>query len=229
VPASTVFLVGNDGYQLDVLALNLKLDGFEAVLFSQLGSAYEQLETYKPDLLILDLLAHDPSAFSICKDIRSNREKFRTLVLLLSNNSSDIQASLQRDRIFDQHMIKPYSVFEVILQARRLTESALPRPPEEILRIGNLQVLLREHRVTYNSKLVGLGPTEFRLLVQLMKRPGYVWTREELLATVWGGRLTRETNTVEIHIGRLRKALCQVGHIDPIRTLRGLGYCVDSI
>jgi two-component system phosphate regulon response regulator PhoB len=103
-----------------------------------------------------------------------------------------------------------------------------PALADEKVEIGDISVDRAGHRVTRNGAEVHLGPTEFRLLDHFIQHPGRVFSREQLLDAVWGSDVYVETRTVDVHIGRLRKALSKGGGDDPIRTVRSAGYSLDA-
>jgi len=126
----------------------------------------------------------------------------------------------------DDYIIKPYSVAELIARVRANLRRFRPTAAGQVLEVAGIRLDPESHRVTRDDKALHLGPTEFRLLGAFMERPGKVWTREALLDRVWGRDIYIDTRTVDVHVGRLRKALCASGGEDPIRTVRGTGYAM---
>jgi two-component system phosphate regulon response regulator PhoB len=126
----------------------------------------------------------------------------------------------------DDYVVKPYSVAELMARLRALLRRTRPAAMGEQLMFGDILLDAAEHRVYRAGKPISLGPTEFRLLSTLMEKPGRVWSRESLLDRVWGRDIYVDTRTVDVHIGRLRKALMREGGDDPVRTVRGAGYAL---
>jgi two-component system phosphate regulon response regulator PhoB len=126
----------------------------------------------------------------------------------------------------DDYVVKPYSVIELMARVRTQLRRVRPASVGEQLSFEDIQLDAETHRVTRDGKSLKLGPTEFRLLSTFMEKPGRVWSRENLLDRVWGRDIYVDTRTVDVHIGRLRKALCAHGGDDPLRTVRGAGYAL---
>ena len=128
----------------------------------------------------------------------------------------------------DDYIVKPFSVPELLARIRALLRRASPERVAMVLTIGDLELDREKKRVSRASRPIDLGPTEFRLLEYLMERPGRVFSREQLLDGVWGSEVYIDERTVDVHVGRLRKALNRGPGADPIRTVRGAGYSLDD-
>jgi two-component system phosphate regulon response regulator PhoB len=143
---------------------------------------------------------------------------------MLSARTEEIDRVRGLETGADDYVLKPYSVVELMArvraQLRRVRASALG----ERLNFRDIVLDAETHRVFRDGQEVKLGPTEFRLLSTFIEKPGRVWSREQLLDRVWGRDIYVDTRTVDVHVGRLRKSLCQYGGDDPVRTVRGAGY-----
>lgn len=128
----------------------------------------------------------------------------------------------------DDYVIKPFSVPELLARVRALLRRSKPERVADVLSLGEIQLDRVRKRVTRGGRDIDLGPTEYRLLEFLMERPGRVFTREQLLDGVWGSEVYIDERTVDVHVGRLRKALNRGNDVDPIRTVRGAGYSIDE-
>ena len=128
----------------------------------------------------------------------------------------------------DDYVVKPYSVVELMARLRTQLRRTRPATMGERLAFEDIILDAGEHRVFRDGRALHLGPTEFRLLSTLMERPGRVWTREQLLDRVWGRDIYVDTRTIDVHVGRLRKALNGPRQVDPIRTVRGAGYAFND-
>ena len=128
----------------------------------------------------------------------------------------------------DDYIVKPFSVPELIARVRALLRRASPERLAEVLALGDIELDRERKRVRAGGREISLGPTEFRLLEFLMERPGRVFSREQLLDGVWGNDVYIDERTVDVHVGRLRKALIRGDESDPIRTVRGSGYSLDE-
>jgi two-component system phosphate regulon response regulator PhoB len=126
----------------------------------------------------------------------------------------------------DDYVIKPYSLVELLARVRAQLRRSRPSSVGVVLTYEDIRLDPESHKVFRAESVLKLGPTEFRLLSTFMEKPGRVWSREQLLDRVWGRDIYVDTRTVDVHIGRLRKALCQFGGPDPLRTVRGAGYAL---
>jgi two-component system phosphate regulon response regulator PhoB len=128
----------------------------------------------------------------------------------------------------DDYIVKPFSVPELLARVRALLRRANPERVANLLKFGDLEIDREKKRVSRGGHAIELGPTEYRLLEFLMERPGRVFSREQLLDGVWGSDIYIDERTVDVHVGRLRKALNRGKDADPIRTVRGAGYALDD-
>jgi two-component system phosphate regulon response regulator PhoB len=147
-------------------------------------------------------------------------------VIMLSARSEEVDRVRGLETGADDYVVKPYSVVELMARIRAQLRRTRPAAVGERLHFDDITLDAETHRVFRGDKLLKLGPTEFRLLTTFMEKPGRVWSREQLLDRVWGRDIYVDTRTVDVHIGRLRKALCQHGGDDPVRTVRGAGYAL---
>jgi two-component system phosphate regulon response regulator PhoB len=125
----------------------------------------------------------------------------------------------------DDYVVKPYSVSEFMARVRAQLRRVRPATQGQVLSFDDITLDTETHRAVRAGQAIKLGPTEFRLLVTFMEKPGRVWSRDMLLDRVWGWDVYVDTRTVDVHVGRLRKAL-KAGGADPIRTVRGAGYAL---
>jgi two-component system phosphate regulon response regulator PhoB len=147
-------------------------------------------------------------------------------IIMLSARSEEVDRVRGLETGADDYVIKPYSVVELMARVRTQLRRTRPSSVGVALHFGDIMLDPESHRVFRNGATLKLGPTEFRLLTTFMEKPGRVWTREQLLDRVWGRDIYVDTRTVDVHIGRLRKALMQYGGDDPLRTVRGAGYAL---
>jgi two-component system phosphate regulon response regulator PhoB len=143
---------------------------------------------------------------------------------MLSARSEEVDRIRGLETGADDYVVKPYSVLELMARVRAQLRRVRPAAAGQQLVFDDILLDAESHRVFRDEQPLKLGPTEFRLLATFMEKPGRVWSREQLLDRVWGRDIYVDTRTVDVHIGRLRKALCQHGGSDPVRTVRGAGY-----
>ena len=147
-------------------------------------------------------------------------------VIMLSARSEEVDRVRGLETGADDYVIKPYSVIELMARVRSQLRRVRPSTVGQLLEYDDILLDAETHKVSRAGEQLKLGPTEFRLLSTFMEKPGRVWSREQLLDRVWGRDIYVDTRTVDVHIGRLRKALTRYGGTDPVRTVRGAGYAL---
>jgi len=175
---------------------------------------------------LLDWMMPNLSGIEVCRRLKSRRETRSIPILMLSARSEDVDKVRGLETGADDYLVKPYSVVELIARVRSHLRRIRAAAIGETLRFQDILLDPETHKVFRAEVPLKLGPTEFRLLRTLMEKPGRVWSRDQLLDRVWGRDIYVDTRTVDVHIGRLRKALSQHGGNDLLRTVRGAGYAL---
>lgn len=221
-----VLVVEDEAPQREVLSYNLEAEGFEVLKAVTGDDALLLVEEGLPDIIVLDWMLPGVSGIEVCRQLKSRTDTRNVPIIMLSARAEEIDKVRGLETGADDYVVKPYSVVE--LMARVRTQLRRTRPSTVGMRLEYEDIVLdaETHKVYRNDKPLKLGPTEFRLLSTFMEKPGRVWSREQLLDRVWGRDIYVDTRTVDVHIGRLRKALCQHGGGDPVRTVRGAGYAL---
>ncbi|MXY33093.1 MAG: phosphate regulon transcriptional regulatory protein PhoB [Boseongicola sp. SB0664_bin_43] len=221
-----VLVVEDEAAQREVLAYNLQAEGFDVAGAENGDDALLLVDEAPPDVIILDWMLPGVSGIEICRRLKSRAETRNIPVIMLTARSEEGDRVRGLEIGADDYVIKPYSVAE--LMARVRTQLRRTRPTTVGVRLQFEDIVLdsETHKVTRNERPIKLGPTEFRLLATFMDKPGRVWSREQLLDRVWGRDIYVDTRTVDVHIGRLRKALCKHGGSNPVRTVRSAGYAL---
>lgn len=222
----SVLLVEDEPAQREVLAYNLEAEGFGVAKAENGDDALMMVDEAQPDVIILDWMLPGVSGIEICRRLKSNTDTRKIPVIMLTARSEEADRVRGLETGADDYVIKPYSVIELMARVRTQLRRVRPSTVGERLEYGDILLDAETHRVTRDGDAIKLGPTEFRLLSTFMEKPGRVWSREQLLDRVWGRDIYVDTRTVDVHIGRLRKALCQHGGEDPVRTVRGAGYAL---
>ncbi len=223
-PKPVVLLVEDEPAQREILRYNLEAEGFAVVMASNGEEAMERVSEGLPDLILLDWMMPHVSGLEVCRRIRARSETRGIPILMLSARSEEVDKVRGLETGADDYVIKPYSVAELMARLRAHLRRVRPAVAGAILDWQDIQLDPETHRVTRAGATLKLGPTEFRLLACLMERPGRVFSREQLLDRVWGRDIYVDSRTVDVHVGRLRKALMATGGDDPLRTVRGAGY-----
>ncbi|WP_104020466.1 phosphate regulon transcriptional regulator PhoB [Roseovarius nitratireducens] len=222
----TVLLVEDEPAQREVLGYNLEADGFRVVTAGNGEEALMMVAEAPPDIIVLDWMMPNVSGIEVCRQLKTRSETRGIPIIMLSARSEEVDRVRGLETGADDYVIKPYSLVELMARVRAQLRRTRPASIGERLEYEDIVLDAETHRVTRSEKPLKLGPTEFRLLATFMEKPGRVWSREQLLDRVWGRDIYVDTRTVDVHIGRLRKALCQHGGEDPLRTVRGAGYAL---
>jgi two-component system phosphate regulon response regulator PhoB len=211
-----------------LLRYNLEADGYEVDSVTRGDDADLRLREQVPDLVLLDWMLPGLSGIELCRRIRARRETERLPVIMLTARGEEGDRVRGLATGADDYIVKPFSVPELLARVRALLRRAKPTHIANLLVAGDIELDRETHRVRRAGKELHLGPTEFRLLEFLMQSPGRVFTREQLLDGVWGHDVYIDERTVDVHVGRLRKAINRARQPDPIRTVRGSGYSFDE-
>lgn len=223
-PRPMVLVVEDEPAQREILRYNLEAEGFEVVSASNGEEALARVSEALPDLILLDWMMPHVSGLEVCRRLKARPETRGVPVLMLSARSEELDKVRGLETGADDYMVKPYSVAELMARLRAHLRRSRPAQAGEVLEHDGIRLEPETHRVTREGAVLKLGPTEFRLLACLMERPGRVFSREQLLDRVWGRDIYVDSRTVDVHVGRLRKALMATGGDDPLRTVRGAGY-----
>ncbi|MDD9976746.1 MAG: phosphate regulon transcriptional regulator PhoB [Boseongicola sp.] len=224
--APSVLVVEDETAQLEVLTYNLEAEGFHVSKAQTGDEALLLVDEIAPDIILLDWMLPGVSGIEICRRLKAGSATRNVPIIMLSARSEEVDKVRGLETGADDYMVKPYSVVELMARVRTQLRRTRPSSVGERLEFDDITLDSETHRVDRNAKEIKLGPTEFRLLSTFMEKPGRVWSREQLLDRVWGRDIYVDTRTVDVHIGRLRKALCMHGGTDPIRTVRGAGYAL---
>ncbi|MHA7886593.1 phosphate regulon transcriptional regulator PhoB [Roseicyclus sp.] len=221
-----VLVVEDEPAQREVLAYNIQAEGYQVVTAEAGDEALDIVRETPPDVIVLDWMLPHVSGIEVCRQLKMGGETARIPIIMLSARSEEVDKIRGLETGADDYVTKPYSLAELLARLRTQLRRVRPATVGERLEYADIVIDLAEHRVYRSAEELRLGPTEFRLLTAFMERPGRVWSREQLLDRVWGRDIYVDSRTVDVHVGRLRKALKAGDHGDPIRTVRGAGYAL---
>ena len=222
-----VLVVEDEPALLTLLRYNLEHEGFEVGEAIDGEEALLMIEERIPDLVLLDWMLPTLSGLEVCRQIRRNTEAGNLPVIMLTARGEESDRVRGLDCGADDYVVKPFSPNELMARIRAVLRRLRPAMSANVLEFDDLVMDLAAHRVSRADVPIHLGPTEFRLLKHLLEHPRRVFSREQLLNTVWGPDVFLETRTVDVHVRRLRQALSQCGGTDLIRTVRAAGYALD--
>ena len=224
-----VLLVEDEDALATLLDYNFQKEGFRVDRAADGEEALLRVEEEGPDLIVLDWMLPKVSGVEVCRRVRARAETRNMPIIMLTARGEDTDKVRGLETGADDYLVKPFAMTELVARIRALLRRSRPELTDERLEYADIVLDRARHRVTRAGRDVHLGPTEFRLLDFLMQRPGRVFSRERLLDGVWGTGTYIDLRTVDVHVGRLRKALCGApGAADPIRTVRSAGYALDQ-
>jgi len=223
-----ILLVEDEAALTTLLRYNLEAARYVVDTASRGDEAEIKLRETPPDLVILDWMLPGLSGIEICRRLRARAETRQLPIIILTARGEESERVRGLATGADDYIVKPFSVPELIARVNALLRRAAPEKVSDVLTFGDLEMDREKRRVSRAGRAIELGPTEYRLLEYLMERPGRVFSREQLLDGVWGRDIYIDERTVDVHIGRLRRALNRDDDTDPIRTVRGAGYALND-
>ena len=223
-----VLIVEDETALVELLRYNLERRDFEVVSASNGEEALTILEERPVDLLLLDWMLPGLSGIEICRQLRRKPETRKLPIIMITARGEGADRIRGLDTGADDYVTKPFAPEELAARIRAVLRRARPALAEERLTYGDIEMNLLEYKVLRGGRSVSLGPTEFRLLRHFMEHPGRVFSRNQLIDSVWGHGIFIDARTVDVHIRRLRKALNENSGRDVIRTVRSAGYALDA-
>jgi len=226
--SARILVVEDDEALGALLDYNLGHAGYSVRLCTTGDDALVALDEESPDLAILDWMLPGVSGIELCRRIRSRPQMRDLPVIMVTARGEEEDRVRGLETGADDYMTKPLSMAELTARVKAVLRRRRPALAGDTASFGDISLDREVRRVHRGGREVRLGPTEFRLLECLLQRPGRVYSREQLLDLVWGQDVYVEPRTVDVHVGRLRKALNKRGERDPIRTVRAAGYALDE-
>jgi len=219
-----ILVVEDEGSLVTMLRYNLEREGYRVVATADGEEALTLVREEPPDLILLDWMLPRLSGIEVCRQLRRRADSRHVPIIMLTARGEEADRVRGLETGADDYVTKPFSRDELLMRIRSVLRRSRPALADELLACGELVMDLAAHRVRRGDREVRLGPTEYRLLRVMMEHPGRLFARERLLDAVWGRDVFVQPRTVDVHIGRLRKALNRRGEPDLIRTVRAAGY-----
>src|SRR5260221_129677 len=226
---ASILIVEDEEALTLLLRYNLETEGYEVETIARGDEADTRLKEGTPDLVILDWMLPGLSGIELCRRLRARPETRQLPIIMLTARGEESERVRGLSTGADDYIVKPFSGPELLGRVNALLRRASPERVADVLSFGDIAIDREKKRVSRSGHAIDLGPTEYRLLEFLMERPGRVFSREQLLDGVWGSDIYIDERTVDVHVGRLRKALNRGHNNDPIRTVRGAGYALDQL
>jgi two-component system phosphate regulon response regulator PhoB len=211
-----------------LLRYNLESEGYQVEVVTRGDEAELRLQENVPDLLVLDWMVPAVSGIELCRRLRMRPETERLPIIMLTARGEESDRVRGLSTGADDYLVKPFSTPEFMARVKALLRRAKPEVLSSVLKVGDIVLDRESHRVYRKKSEIKLGPTEFRLLEFMMRHPGRVFSRGQLLDNVWGETIYIDERTVDVHVGRLRKAVNNGRMPDVIRTIRGSGYAIQE-
>ncbi len=211
-----------------LLRYNLESEGYQVEVVTRGDEAEIRLQENVPDLLVLDWMLPAVSGIELCRRLRMRPETERLPIIMLTARGEESDRVRGLATGADDYLVKPFSTPEFVARVKALLRRAKPEVLSSVLKVGDILLDRESHRVYRKKSEIRLGPTEFRLLEFMMQHPGRVFSRGQLLDNVWGETIYIDERTVDVHVGRLRKAVNTGRLPDVIRTVRGAGYAISD-
>lgn len=224
--APKIMVVEDDEPLGILLKYNLEAEGYHVEVVARGDEAELRLQENVPDLLVLDWMVPAVSGIELCRRLRMRPETERLPVIMLTARGEESDRVRGLSTGADDYLVKPFSTPEFLARVKALLRRAKPEVLSSVLKVGDIVLDREQHRVYRKKSELKLGPTEFRLLEFMMRHPGRVFSRTQLLDNVWGETIYIDERTVDVHVGRLRKAVNTGRMPDVIRTIRGAGYAI---
>ncbi len=223
-----VLIVEDETALTTLLRYNLEREGYRVFEAHDGEEALIVADEAKPDVVILDWMLPHLSGIEVCRRLRGRMDMRNVPIIMLTARGEESDRIRGLDTGADDYITKPFSMTELLARLRAVMRRVRPGLAEDVVKLGDITMDRATRRVRRANRDIHLGPTEYRLLDHLMQFPGRVFSREQLLDTVWGSDVYVEARTVDVHVGRLRKALVLDSERDPIRTVRSAGYSFDE-
>ncbi len=223
-----LLIVEDEASIATLLEYNFQKEGYEVGLATDGEEALLLTSERVPDIILLDWMLPKLSGIEVCRRLRHREATRATPIIMLTARGDETDKIQGLDYGADDYMVKPFSTPELLARVRALLRRTQPSLLEDTIRLGDIEINAKTFRVKRGQADIHLGPTEYRLLDHFMRSPAQVFSREQLLDAIWGRDVYVEARTVDVHIGRLRKALKKNGGQDPIRTVRSAGYAFET-
>ena len=223
-----VLVVEDEAALATMLRYNLEKQGFRVDEAVDGQEALTRIAEFQPDIVLLDWMLPVMSGIEVCRQIRRRPQTRDLPVIMVTARTEDQDSVRGLNTGADDYITKPFNMEALLARMRALLRRSGAVPVRGQHVFHDITMDLTAHRVQRNNRPIHLGPTEFRLLEFLMQHPRRVFSREELLNSVWGPDIHVEPRTVDVHIRRLRKSINGEGELDVVRTVRAAGYALDT-
>ena len=224
-----VLIVEDEPSQMELLSFNLTAEGYNVLRAEDGEEGLLLFQENNVDLVLLDWMLPNTSGLEVCRQIKRSKRAKDCHVIMLTARGEEDDKIRGLDIGADDYIVKPYSIKELLARVRSGIRIRSAAKVDDMLTYGTIKMEINRRSVTIKNSVISMGPLEFKLLQVLLESPKRVFSRTQLLERIWTDNLDVETRTVDVHIGRLRKAIRAVNNEDLVKTVRGFGYSLDNI
>jgi|TARA_B110000977_G_scaffold72672_2_gene98378 two-component system phosphate regulon response regulator PhoB len=224
-----VLIVEDEPSQMELLSFNLTAEGYNVLRAEDGEEGLLLFQENNVDLVLLDWMLPNTSGLEVCRQIKRSKRATDCHVIMLTARGEEDDRIRGLDIGADDYIVKPYSIKELLARVRSGIRIRSAAKVDDMLTYGTIKMEINRRSVTIKNSVISMGPLEFKLLQVLLESPKRVFSRTQLLERIWTDNLDVETRTVDVHIGRLRKAIRAVNNEDLVKTVRGFGYSLDNI
>lgn len=220
-----IYCVEDDQSIRELMLYTLRASQFQAEGLCDGAELFRGLQTQVPELIVLDIMLPGMDGIEILRRLKADPATAQIPVIMATAKGTEYDKVMGLDLGADDYLVKPFGMMEMVSRIRAVLRRVCPKKEERILVMGSLSMSTAEHTVRVEGERVELTRKEYELLRLFLERPGQVFSREQLLQSVWGTDFMGESRTVDVHIGTLRTKLGSAGEY--IRTVRGVGYRME--
>ncbi len=223
-----ILIVEDEPSQMELLSFNLNAEGYDVLKAEDGEKGLLLFKENNIDLVLLDWMLPNISGLEVCRQMRRSKDSSDCHLIMLTARGEEEDKIRGLDMGADDYIVKPYSIKELLARVRSGIRIRTKTKSHGLLTYGKIEMDINNRSVLIDKKSISIGPIEFKLLQILIQSPKQVFSRMQLLEKIWQNNLEVETRTVDVHIGRLRKAIKYVSNAEIIKTVRGFGYSLNE-
>ena len=223
-----ILIVEDEPSQMELLSFNLNAEGYDVLKAEDGEKGLLLFKENNSDLVLLDWMLPNISGLEVCRQMRRSKDSSDCHLIMLTARGEEEDKIRGLDMGADDYIVKPYSIKELLARVRSGIRIRTKTKSHGLLTYGKIVMDINNRSVLIDKKSISIGPIEFKLLQILIQSPKQVFSRMQLLEKIWQNNLEVETRTVDVHIGRLRKAIKYVSNAEIIKTVRGFGYSLNE-
>ena len=222
-----IFIIEDETSIIQVVQHNLEKEGFVVSSSTNGNDGLKELKKFEPNLLLLDWMLPDLSGIDVCKSLRRDKNYKNLPIIMLTAKGEEEDKVKGLESGVDDYITKPFGFNELMARIKALLRRSDPKTVSDDLIFEDLKLDRTERRVFRDNNEIHLGPTEFRLLEFFLLNPKRVFSRDQILESVWPNNINVESRTIDVHIRRLRQSINVSGKKELVRTVRSAGYSLS--